>query len=104
MPYGLSENTINKLKQIFQKYEAIKGAILYGSRAMGNYTEGSDIDITLLGDHLDFKHIQKISTEIDNLMLPWIVDISIKDDIKNVDLIKHIKEVGIYIYEKDFRC
>ena len=47
MQYGLSDRTIDTLYAIFRKYSGIKQAILYGSRAKGNYRRGSDIDLTL---------------------------------------------------------
>ena len=64
MPYGLSEHTINAIQTVFKHYPAIKKAILYGSRAKGNYRNGSDIDITLVGEDLDLSTIFKIENEL----------------------------------------
>lgn len=41
--YGLSEKTIKAIQGVFAKYPQIDRAILYGSRAKGNYRNGSDI-------------------------------------------------------------
>lgn len=48
MPYGLQQNTIQEINRIFANYENIDEAILDGSRAKGNYTPGSDIDLTVI--------------------------------------------------------
>ena len=48
MLYGLKQNTIISIKNIFKKYPQIEKVILYGSRAIGNYTNGSDIDLTIV--------------------------------------------------------
>jgi len=101
MPYGLKSETIDRLNKVFRKYEQVDEVILYGSRAKGNYAEGSDIDLTMSGDNLDPEIIQKISLEIDDLLLPWMVDLSIFNSIDNNELTEHIKRVGISIYQKN---
>ena len=100
MPYGLKPETLERLNQVFKKHEQIDEVILYGSRAKGNYTEGSDIDLTLQGKDLDNRALQKIRIEIDDLLLPWIVDLSILSNIDNEELIAHIDRVGKIIYKK----
>ncbi|MGB0880843.1 MAG: nucleotidyltransferase domain-containing protein [Polaribacter sp.] len=98
--YGLKENHINKIKLIFANCAEIDKAILYGSRAKGNYWKGSDIDISLVGTNFNFNMLLRIETELDDLLLPYHIDISIFDKIENLDLIEHIKRVGILFYEK----
>lgn len=49
MKYGLSERTIEKLREVFAHYPQVEKVVLYGSRARGTYKTGSDIDITLWG-------------------------------------------------------
>lgn len=100
MPYGLSDATIALLKKVFDRYEQVSEVILYGSRAKGNYAEGSDIDLTIKGQELEFSDLQNISKDIDDLLLPWMVDISIFATIKNNDLIEHIQQVGKTIYKR----
>jgi uncharacterized protein len=100
MPYGLSDSTIDLLKKVFDRYEQVSEVILYGSRAKGNYAEGSDIDLTIKGQELEFADLQNISKDIDDLLLPWMVDISIFATIKNNDLIEHIQRVGKTIYKR----
>ena len=51
--YGLKDIHINKIQSVFENYSNIEKAILYGSRAKGNYRNGSDIDLTLVGENLD---------------------------------------------------
>jgi len=101
MKYGLKEIYIEKIQSVFAYYPAIDKAVLYGSRAKGNYRTGSDIDITLVGDELDLNLILKIENELDDLLLPYNIDLSIFHKIENLDLIDHIKRVGIVFYEKN---
>ncbi|WP_430809722.1 MULTISPECIES: nucleotidyltransferase domain-containing protein [unclassified Carboxylicivirga] len=101
--YGLNELHINKIISVFANYPDIYKAILYGSRAKGNYREGSDIDISLVGDKLNLNKLLRIETELDDLLLPYNIDISIFDKLDNQELIQHIKRVGIILYEKGIK-
>ena len=98
MKFGLKEKVIEQINSIFAKYSQVKKAILYGSRAKGNYKNGSDIDITLVGKELNLKLMHKIELGIDDLLLPYSFDISIFHQISNPDFIEHINQVGIIFY------
>ncbi len=45
--FGLKPETINIIQTSLASFPEIESAILYGSRAKGNYKNGSDIDLTL---------------------------------------------------------
>ncbi|MCM1729259.1 nucleotidyltransferase domain-containing protein [Bacteroides uniformis] len=75
--YGLTDNELEKLCNLFRKHEEIEQAVLYGSRAKGNFKPFSDIDITLMGDRLTYNTLSSLSDEIDDLLLPYSVDLSI---------------------------
>jgi type I restriction enzyme, S subunit len=100
MPYGLKDSHIALINSIFEKFVQIEKAILYGSRAKGNYRKGSDIDLTLVGKDLDTSLIFKIEIDIDDLLLPYKVDLSALHAIESPDLIEHISRVGIDFYER----
>lgn len=94
MRYGLSDNDLLSIQSILHDFPEVDQAILYGSRAKGNFKKGSDIDITLKGDHLDLSVLALIASQFDDLPLPYKVDLSIYDRIKNKDLVSHIERVG----------
>jgi type I restriction enzyme, S subunit len=97
--YGLKDIHIKKIQSVFSNYKAIDKAILYGSRANGNYRNGSDIDLSLVGSALDLNLLLRIETELDNLLLPYKIDLSIFQKIENADLIEHINRVGVVFYK-----
>ena len=101
MPYGLSDKTVEQINTVFSHYPTLHKVLLYGSRAKGTYKNGSDIDLTLVGDALDLPLLQKIETEIDDLLLPYKIDLSIYDDIQNQELKSHIDRVGVCFYTSD---
>lgn len=67
---------------------------------MGNYKPGSDIDLTLKGHDLNLKLLNKISCDLDELLLPYTFDLSIYCHIKNPGLIDHIERVGLVFYKR----
>lgn len=102
MKYGLSEATIQKIHAVFARYPQVAKAVLYGSRAKGTYKNGSDIDLTLSGgSDLTLDVLYRISNELDELLLPYTIDLSIFYDISDSDVIEHIRRVGVTFYEKE---
>lgn len=95
---GLDQRAISKINDIFRLFPEIDEAILYGSRAMGNFKPHSDIDLTLKGKNLDLNIQQKIETQLDDLLLPYKIDLSIFHQIQNQDLVDHISRVGKKFY------
>jgi len=67
---GLSPETIKKIHQVFTCYRGVDLVRLYGSRAKGNYRDGSDIDLTIMGDALSSSRLLRIEKELDDLLLP----------------------------------
>lgn len=99
--FGLDKDVIQKICGVFFQYPQIEQAVIYGSRAKGNYKNGSDIDLTLHGKDLTRDLLYQISTGIDDLLLPYTVDLSIFHVLKDPDFIDHIQRVGIAFYEKE---
>jgi predicted nucleotidyltransferase len=92
--FGLSQNTINKMQGVFAKYPEIQEVVIYGSRANGKFRPGSDIDLTLKGEDIELTTLLKIENEIDELLLPYKVDLSIYDKINSEAVKEHINRVG----------
>lgn len=95
LKYGLPNSTIDSIKDVINKHSKIEKIILYGSRAKGNYKPGSDIDLTLVAPTMELTELLKIETELDDLMLPYKIDLSLFHMIDNPELIEHIKRVGL---------
>ena len=97
---GLSSKTIAKIHSVFSQYPNIEQAILYGSRAKGTFRNGSDIDFTLRGDTLTHWELSRIENELDDLLLPYKIDLSLFRQIDNPNLIGHIGRVGMTFYQR----
>ena len=100
MNYGLSASTVKRIVSVLAHYSEIEKAVLYGSRAKGNYRTGSDIDLTLFGDRLNHTLLARLDNELDDLLLPYKFDISLFANLTHADLLEHIQRVGVLFYEK----
>jgi predicted nucleotidyltransferase len=102
MKCGLPDAAIRRICVVLRCYPQVERAILYGWRAKGDYKNGSDIDLTLRGSAaLTLKVIYKILDDLDELLLPYTIDLSIFDNIDDPEVIEHIQRVGVVFYEKD---
>lgn len=100
MRFGLEDDIVKKINKVFAGFPAIENVVLYGSRAKGNYENGSDIDLTMKGEHLTYSLLGEVSTALDDLLLPYTFDLSLYDHITDLDLLEHIQRAGKVFYAK----
>lgn len=99
--FGLDEKVIEGIVNILKKYEEVESAKIFGSRARGDYRNASDIDIALFGDKLTFSINTKIFYEIDDLYLPYKIDLINFNCIGDDNTIKdNILREGVEFYAK----
>ena len=99
MRYGLENADIGEMQAVFAGHPEVKQAILYGSRVLGTYHEGSDIDMTLTGADVDSDVVPSIRPKLAYLTFPYALDLSIFRQIKNESTRKHVDLVGAVFYE-----
>jgi predicted nucleotidyltransferase len=98
LPTGLSEATLQQLRAVLAAHPAVESATLFGSRALGRHKPGSDIDLALQGAALDERELGRIADEIDDLLLPYTLDLCRLASIDNPDLLAHIRTAGQTLY------
>lgn len=96
---GLKPKVIDAIRRVLVRFSEVETAILYGSRATGKWRRASDIDLTLTGKNLTDSRFCEIDYELDELLLPWKMDLSIMDRIQNPDLVRRIKSEGVLLYD-----
>lgn len=100
MPYGLTDATIEKICNVLARHPSVEKAVLYGSRAKGNFKPGSDIDLSLHGATLTLTELGDIDSELDDLLLPYTIDLLIFDTLDHIKLREHIERIGKVFYQK----
>ena len=101
MNHGLSHETVARIRGVLARYPDIERAILYGSRAKGNYKPGSDIDLTLCGAAVGPDTRASVASALDDLLLPYTIDLSIYVELRDPDLREHIARVGQVFYARE---
>lgn len=94
---GLPEQAAERLRGVFAVHPSVEKVILFGSRAKGNAKRGSDIDLAVSGPCSD-SELGSILWELDDLLLPWEIDLVAFEQIQNPALREHIERVGQTFY------
>lgn len=99
--YGLLQRDIDYILKTLEAFPEVKKAALFGSRALGNYKKGSDIDLSLFGAEIDHDLVIQINSKLnEEVPIPYFVDVVDFKSIRNKKLQEHIERQGIIIYEK----
>jgi len=96
---GLPPQASEQLLGVLAAHPAVEEVWLYGSRAMGRHREASDVDLTLKGARLSHRDLLELMGAIDDLLLPWQVDLSLHAEL-NEDLQAHVKRVGVRVLHR----
>ena len=97
---GLSAATLEQICTTLARFPQVEKGVLYVSRAKGNFKPGSDIDLTLRGEGLTLSLLGDIDMALDDLLLPFKIDLSIYEQLGHAELVAHIDRVGRVIYQK----
>ncbi|MBT4762810.1 MAG: nucleotidyltransferase domain-containing protein [Bdellovibrionaceae bacterium] len=95
---GLKDTDVSNIRLCISKISVISQVIIYGSRAKGNYKNGSDIDLCLKGNNLSTNTVFQLDEKLEALNLPYTFDISVYDKIDNPNFKEHIDRVGKVFY------
>ena len=90
---GLPAEASQRVLQVLAAEPAVRQVWLYGSRAMGRERHGSDIDLTLVGEGLSGDDLLRLMQAIDDLLLPWSVDLSLHAHL-DAEVRAHVERVG----------
>lgn len=101
MKFGLKDVEISALCNVLASVPEVEEAIIYGSRARGTNRISSDIDITLKGSNLTYLQLALLDAKIDDLYLPYFVDLSLFSMLRNTNLIESIEREGKVLYRNE---
>jgi len=95
--FGITDKSYTEIVAILKALPNLTKVIVFGSRSLGNFKNGSDIDLALVFDKkIDFLEILKLKAKFENsYIIPYRVDIIDYNNIDNPKLKQHIDEFGI---------
>ena len=97
---GISEAAQQALLEQLAAVPQLEAIWLFGSRAMDRFQPGSDIDLCLEGSPLSHADRLRMMTAIDDLLLPWQVDLALRDELPP-ELEAHVQRVGRCIWRRN---
>ena len=97
--FGLSENIVQSIYSVFEKYDAVRTVVIFGSRAKGNFENGSDIDLAIENE-ISAAELEKIQNELEDLDLLYGIDIIPYNKLEDSPLKQHIDRVKKIFYKK----
>ena len=96
---GLSEADIKEILLFAQRFCEIDQVILFGSRAKGTHKRGSDIDLAISGEKVNYSIINELTYLLnEESTLPYYFDVLNLAEITSSALITHIKEHGLILH------
>ena len=98
--FGLPDHALQAIQQVLASHPEVEQAVVYGSRALGRQRPASDIDLTLIGEAIGCGTLARIEAELDDLLLPWMIDLSRLADLSHPPLLAHIQQVGQVLYRR----
>ena len=100
MAFGLCRDVLEKIQGVLSGHPSVERAVLYGSRAKGCHKPGSDIDLNLEGEAISPTERDRILLELDDLNLPYAMDVTLLHEISHAPFLEHIGRVGVVIYRR----
>lgn len=101
MKFGLQTKEWDLITGACSRLPEIEEAILFGSRAKGNFKRGSDVDLSIKGENVTRTTALKLQMELnEELPLPYFFDVVSYAAAGSQDLRPHIDRVGKVIYRR----
>lgn len=96
---GLSDSVYARIVNAIGTFDFITRAVVFGSRAKGNYKKYSDVDICLFGD-IDSFQAEYVRDTLNDLDVVYDFDVIAYEKTETATLREHIDRVGVEIYAR----
>jgi predicted nucleotidyltransferase len=99
--FGIVPKSYELILKTLSEFDEIEKAAIYGSRAMGNFKQVSDIDLAIFGNKITPETLLKLKTKLEQeLPIPYYFDLTHYETISNSELKKLIDEFGKVFYSE----
>ena len=97
---GLSAAHSEAILMLLTQDPAVEAVVLYGSRTLGRHRPGSDLDLCLQAPVMTLGQLLVLGAALDDLLLPWTIDLQLRHLIQHQPLLDHIDQVGITLWRR----
>jgi predicted nucleotidyltransferase len=92
---------VERIQGVLAHFPEVASAVLFGSRAKGTARSGSDIDLALYGEGIDWRVLGRIEDQLDDLLLTYTFSLLHHDIRTDSEVVAHIARVGILFYQRE---
>ena len=97
---GIPQADSQQLLELIRSHPHVEKVVLYGSRALGRQRAGSDIDLCLEAPSMALGELLELGAALDDLLLPWQLDLQLRHLIAHEGLLAHIERAGQLLWEQ----
>ncbi|GAW32614.1 nucleotidyltransferase family protein [Carboxydocella sp. JDF658] len=98
MKFGLEQRIIEKIVSVIDMCKVVQKAVIFGSRARGDFRYNSDIDIAI---YMDGKPYPGFFADLDNAAEIYKINVIDMASVTNEKLRQNIEREGIEIYRRN---
>lgn len=97
---GLPNDASEQLLMAIGAHPQVQRVVLYGSRALGRQRSGSDVDLCLHAPEMNLAELLELGAQLDDLLLPWLIDLQLNHLITHEGLREHIQRAGQVVWDR----
>lgn len=97
---GLPNDASEQLLMAIGAHPQVQRVVLYGSRALGRQRSGSDVDLCLHAPEMNLAELLELGAQLDDLLLPWRIDLQLNHLITHEGLREHIQRAGQVVWDR----
>ena len=102
MAFGLTEKDIDLIRSAIAAHSEIEEVVVFGSRAMGNHKNGSDVDLAVKGNGVSLRTISRLGAQLnEELPLPYQFDVIDYASIDTPALKERIDFLGKVLFQRE---
>jgi len=103
LTFGLSPAILGDLRRVFAAYPEIEQVLIFGSRAKGNFRDGSDIDLAVFAPTMNEAAFTRLWNKLDALPILFKMDVLHWDTLGNTRLKDKITGEGRRIFSAELQ-
>lgn len=100
LKFGLNKKQLQLIGEVIESFPEIEMVFVFGSRASETNRPGSDIDLAVSGPQLSPLILNRFSSALDDLPLPFLFDVVDYNNLKNINLQRNITNHGKLLFER----
>jgi len=96
--FGLEQHILDRIVNVLATHPLVERAVVYGSRATGNFKPQSDIDLAIYSSEMSDKEFARLRFEIQELPIVFKLDVVRFDTLGDIGLKRKVFQEGKTIY------